>query len=47
MATELRKQPIRDGNGTDRPQRGDEVTVEYTGWLYDAHAAANNYRGKQ
>jgi hypothetical protein len=36
---------IRSGNRIDKPQKGEEVTVEYTGWLYDASEAANQYRG--
>ncbi|MCJ1483156.1 hypothetical protein MMC06_003323, partial [Schaereria dolodes] len=38
---------LEQGNGTDRPKKGDEVTIEYTGNLYDAAQASNNYRGKQ
>lgn len=41
------KNVLKRGNGVDRPKRGDTVTMEYTGWLYDANAAANGYKGKQ
>ncbi|MCJ1302922.1 hypothetical protein MMC08_005727 [Hypocenomyce scalaris] len=37
---------LKEGNGTDRPKKGDEVTIEYTGNLYDEAQASNNYRGK-
>jgi FK506-binding protein 1 len=29
------KHVIKSGNGVDRPQNGDTVTMEYTGWLFD------------
>lgn len=45
MATELSKQVVKEGNKTDKPQKGDTVTIEYTGWLYDPNAA--NKRGSQ
>ena len=39
---------LRPGNGVDQPQRGDRVTIEYTGYLYDAAKGENNdYRGKE
>ena len=41
------KKLLKNGNGVDRPKPGDTVTMEYTGWLYDANAAANGYKGKQ
>ena len=41
----LQKDLISEGNKKDYPQRGDEVTIEYTGWLYDNNAPKN--RGKQ
>ena len=47
MSQGLQKQLIRSGNGVDKPQKGDEVTIQYTGWLYDASQAANHYRGKE
>ncbi|KAA6414664.1 MAG: peptidylprolyl isomerase [Lasallia pustulata] len=37
---------LKEGNGTDKPKKGDEVTIEYTGNLYDEAQASNNYRGK-
>ena len=41
----LQKKLLREGNKTDYPKRGDKVTIEYTGWLYDAGKADNQYRG--
>jgi FK506-binding protein 1 len=38
---------LKPGNGVDKPQKGDEVTIEYTGNLYDADKAAGDYRGKE
>lgn len=38
---------LKEGNGKDKPAKGDEVTIEYTGNLYDEAAHHNNYRGKQ
>jgi len=39
---------VKQGNGVDRPQTGDEVTIEYTGNLYDpSKGADNDYRGKE
>ena len=39
---------LKQGNGVDKPKKGDEVTIEYTGNLYDeAAGASNDYRGKQ
>ncbi|KAK4939974.1 hypothetical protein LTR10_019826 [Elasticomyces elasticus] len=47
MATKLEKRVNTPGNGTDYPKRGDTVTMDYTGWLYDPAKAANDYKGKQ
>ncbi|MCJ1375698.1 hypothetical protein MMC20_006935 [Loxospora ochrophaea] len=38
---------LKQGNGADMPKQGDEVTIEYTGNLFDESNAGNNYRGKQ
>lgn len=38
---------LKPGNGTDNPKPGDEVTIEYTGNLYDEKHADNDYRGEQ
>lgn len=39
---------VTRGNGTDRPKVGDEVTIDYTGNLYDESKGANaDFRGKQ
>ena len=39
------KEQISPGNGTDKAQKGDTITMEYTGNLYDPNAA--NKKGKQ
>ena len=44
MPEALRKEVVRAGNGTDKPKAGDTVTMDYTGWLYDASQPDN--RGK-
>ena len=39
---------IAKGNGTDKPKKGDTVTIEYTGNLYDEDKGSkNDFRGKQ
>ncbi|KIW19483.1 hypothetical protein PV08_00055 [Exophiala spinifera] len=45
--SQLQKILIRAGNGRDYPHTGDEVTIEYTGWLYDDSKAHNDYKGRQ
>lgn len=35
------KQTLAPGNGTDVPQKGDEVAMHYTGWLYDPSKPEN------
>lgn len=39
------KQTLTPGNGVDRPRAGDDVTIEYTGYLFDA--AAPGTKGKK
>ncbi|KAL9021164.1 MAG: hypothetical protein Q9185_001565 [Variospora sp. 1 TL-2023] len=41
------KKVLKEGNGTDKPKAGDQVTIEYTGNLYDEAKADNDYRGTQ
>lgn len=41
----VEKTLISEGNGTDKPKKGDTVTMEYTGWLYDTSKPEN--KGKQ
>ncbi|KAK0511623.1 hypothetical protein JMJ35_006196 [Cladonia borealis] len=42
------KEVIKQGNGQDYPSKGDKVTIEYTGNLYDGAAGKDNHhRGKQ
>ena len=43
----VEKRVIQEGNGSDRPAKGDEVTIEYTGNLYDPSQADNDFRGNQ
>ena len=35
------------GNQQDKPKKGDEVTMEYTGYLYDASKATDDCRGNK
>lgn len=39
------KETVAPGNGSDRPKKGDNITMEYTGFLYDHNAPSG--RGKQ
>ena len=39
------KHTLKPGNGTDIPQKGDDVVIEYTGFLYDE--SAPDHKGKQ
>ena len=39
------KEILKEGNGQDYPKQGDQVTIEYTGNLYDPEASDN--RGTQ
>lgn len=43
----VEKKVLKEGNGKDKPNKGDEVTIEYTGNLYDEDQAGNDYRGEQ
>ncbi|KAI9880580.1 MAG: hypothetical protein M1830_002279 [Pleopsidium flavum] len=36
---------LKQGNNIDKPKKGDEVTIEYTGCLYDKKQEHNEYRG--
>ena len=39
---------IKEGNHIDRPSKGDEITVEYTGNLYEPSAGPEkDFRGEQ
>ncbi|KAL8754242.1 MAG: hypothetical protein Q9199_004486 [Rusavskia elegans] len=38
---------LKEGNGTDKPKKGDVVTIEYTGNLYDEAKKDNDCRGTQ
>jgi hypothetical protein len=39
------KKTITEGNGVDKAKKGDTITMEYTGNLYDSNA--DNGKGKQ
>ena len=41
----VEKTIIKQGNGTDFPRKGDEVAMEYTGWLFED--ANPNKKGTQ
>ncbi|KAG8531540.1 uncharacterized protein KY384_003169 [Bacidia gigantensis] len=41
------RQVLQEGNGVDRPKKGDLVTMEYTGNLYDPNSNDEHHRGKQ
>ncbi|PGH15067.1 hypothetical protein AJ80_05692 [Polytolypa hystricis UAMH7299] len=41
------KKLLKGGNGADKPKKGDEVTIDYRGCLYDPNAAATNYMGTE
>ena len=44
----VQRKVVRNGNGLDYPKKGDNVTMEYTGNLYDKAAGeAKDYRGDQ
>jgi FK506-binding protein 1 len=47
MASQLQKKLIHPGNNVDYPAAGDEVTIEYTGWLYDAAKSDSGFKGNQ
>jgi hypothetical protein len=42
----VEKKITQEGNGVDRPKKGDKVAMLYTGWLYDASASNNDFKGK-
>lgn len=37
----VEKTVISQGNGSDTPRKGDTVTMEYTGWLYEPSKPEN------
>ena len=37
----VEKKVKQEGNGQDFPKKGDTVTMEYTGWLYDPSKPEN------
>jgi FK506-binding protein 1 len=39
----VEKTIIKNGNGTDFPKNGDDVAMEYTGWLFEP--ANDNKKG--
>lgn len=38
---------LKEGNGSDKPKKGDTVTIEYTGNLYDEGSTDQFHRGEQ
>ncbi|PLB40520.1 FKBP-type peptidyl-prolyl cis-trans isomerase [Aspergillus candidus] len=38
---------LREGNGVDIPQKGDNVAIHYTGCLHDPSSPDNHYMGKK
>jgi FKBP-type peptidyl-prolyl cis-trans isomerase len=47
LSTSLSKTVLQAGNASACPTKGDEVTVEYTGWLYDTKSTDPYHRGKE
>jgi FK506-binding protein 1 len=41
----VEKTVIKPGNGVDRPRKGDAVSMEYTGYLFDANKPENGFKG--
>lgn len=41
------KKVLKEGDGKTYPTKGNDVTIEYTGNLYDEAKADDDYRGKQ
>lgn len=40
------REVLKEGNGKDKPKKGDTVTIEYTGNLEDL-SVGNHHRGEQ
>ena len=39
---------IKEGTGSEMPREGDEITVEYTGHLYDSNVGPEkDFKGEQ
>lgn len=39
---------IKEGSGSEMPKEGDEITVEYTGYLYDPNVGPEkDFKGEQ
>ncbi|KIY00654.1 uncharacterized protein Z520_03318 [Fonsecaea multimorphosa CBS 102226] len=47
MASQFHKLLLSEGNRIDYPRQGDEVSIEYTGWLYDASKPHQDFKGNQ
>jgi len=41
------KEVLKEGNGTDFPKKNQTVSMQYTGWLFDANATDNDLKGTQ
>lgn len=47
MSLTLRKTVLVNGNRVDYPKLGDEVEVDYIGWLYEAGDLVVDHRGRE
>ena len=43
----VNRKVLDPGNGTDIPNVGDTVRLQYTGYLFDGSKGANDYQGAQ
>ncbi|KAI9736736.1 MAG: hypothetical protein M1834_000940 [Cirrosporium novae-zelandiae] len=41
----VQKTVIKEGNGVDRPKKYDNISIVYTGWIYDESKPENNFKG--
>ncbi|PGG99246.1 hypothetical protein AJ79_08609 [Helicocarpus griseus UAMH5409] len=41
------KRVLRNGNGADKPIKGDEVSIDYTGCIYDPNAQGKYFMGDE
>lgn len=41
------KTVLSEGNGTDKPNAGDKVAINYTGWLRDPANSDDYEKGKE
>jgi FK506-binding protein 1 len=43
----VEKTILEQGSGADVPKKNDKIAMQYTGWLYDANKADNDFKGEQ